>query len=110
MNTSYFAISSLLPNAVSIALKAPRFYRGRVYRALAPTSDILNEYRVGGNVDIYITRYIDEVLGILDPKQVYEELGEDAILLCWEGRDKFCHRRLVAEWFEHALKIEVPEL
>ena len=31
---------------------------------------------------------------------VAEELGPDAILLCWESFNVRCHRRLVAEWLE----------
>jgi len=37
-------------------------------------------------------------------------LGEDAILLCWENSGVFCHRRLVAEWFEEELGVSVPEV
>lgn len=25
-------------------------------------------------------------------------LGDDAVLLCFEGKGKFCHRHLAAEW------------
>ena len=39
-------------------------------------------------------------LDSLDAKQVAEELGPDAILLCWESFNVLCHRRLVAEWLE----------
>jgi len=50
-----------------------------------------------------------EILDRLDPRKVYQELGEDAILLCWEKPGEFCHRRLVAEWLERELGVEVPE-
>jgi len=36
-------------------------------------------------------------------------LGEDAILLCYEGIFQFCHRRLVAKWLEEQLNITVDE-
>ncbi|WP_175476640.1 hypothetical protein [Syntrophus gentianae] len=45
----------------------------------------------------------------LDPRQVYEDLGSDAEMLCWESPGKFRHRHLVAEWLEKALDIKVPE-
>jgi hypothetical protein len=51
-----------------------------------------------------------KILDKLDPQEVFEYLGENAILLCWEPPGKFCHRRLVAEWFERELGVEVPEL
>jgi hypothetical protein len=49
-------------------------------------------------------------LDLLDAKQVAEDLGPDAILLCWESFNVRCHRRLVAEWLEEKLGIVVPEL
>jgi uncharacterized protein (DUF488 family) len=51
-----------------------------------------------------------KILDSLDPRQVYEDLGENSILICWEAPDKFCHRRLVAEWLEKHLGVTVPEL
>jgi hypothetical protein len=51
----------------------------------------------------------EQALSKLDPKAVYDELGQDAVLLCWEAPGKFCHRRVVAEWFEAALGIMVNE-
>ena len=48
-------------------------------------------------------------LDSLDAKQVTEELGPNAILLCWESFNVRCHRRLVAEWLEEKLGIVVPE-
>jgi uncharacterized protein (DUF488 family) len=57
--------------------------------------------------------YREEYQKILDnlaPRQVFDDLGEDAILLCWEAPGKFCHRRLVAAWLEKHLGVTVPEL
>jgi uncharacterized protein (DUF488 family) len=51
-----------------------------------------------------------KILDNLDPRQVFDDLGEDAILLCWEAPGKFCHRRLVAAWLEKHLGRSVPEL
>jgi hypothetical protein len=45
----------------------------------------------------------------LDPRELYEALGEEAVLLCWEKPGEGCHRRLVAEWFEASLGVVVPE-
>jgi hypothetical protein len=49
-------------------------------------------------------------LEVLDAKQVVEELGPNATLLCWESFNVRCHRRLVAEWPQKELGIIVPEL
>ena len=51
-----------------------------------------------------------KILDKLDPQKVFDDLGEDAILLCWEAPGKFYHRRLVAEWLEKHLGVTVPEL
>ena len=42
-------------------------------------------------------------------RQVFLDLGENAILLCHEPPGQFCHRRLVAAWLEKFLNIVVPE-
>ena len=92
------------PRLVSIALKSPEWFKGREYPALAPRLDMLpmeeEEYR----------REYQAILDRLDPRQVYEDLGPESILLCWEPPGRFCHRRLVAEWLEKALGVQIPEL
>ncbi len=106
MHTSYFwrFYRSRSKRPVSIALKTPEWFRGLRYPALAPREDMLHmeegDYR----------REYQAILDKLDPRQVYEDLGPNAILLCWEQPGAFCHRRLVAEWLEEHLGVEVPEL
>jgi hypothetical protein len=40
---------------------------------------------------------------------VVEDLGEDAIMLCWEAPGEYCHRRQAVGWLETELGIVVPE-
>ena len=54
-------------------------------------------------------RLYREILSKLDPQKVANDLGPDAILLCFEKFNDRCHRRLVAEWFETSLGIIIPE-
>jgi uncharacterized protein (DUF488 family) len=110
MNTSYFAKSAKNENAVSIAGKAPDWYTGRQYKTLAPKYWFFAKYKKDGDEKFYIEQYQKEVLETLDAKQVYEELGENAVLLCWEKTGKFCHRHLISNWFKEKLGIEVAEL
>lgn len=56
------------------------------------------------------TKEYRKILDKLDPAMVLEDLGEGAILLCWEKAGEFCHRRLVAEWLEEHLGITVNEI
>jgi hypothetical protein len=65
----------------------------------------------------YIRLYAAEILAPLDPQQVVDELhaiagGRVPVLCCWErvGCGSWCHRALVAEWFERTLGLAVPEV
>ena len=57
------------------------------------------------------------MLNKLNPQEVYEELGENAVLICYESwddiknRKTFCHRRIVAKWLANKLGVvKVEEL
>lgn len=111
MQTSNFARSGSHPRAVAISRTRPRGWAGRAYEPLAPPWRLLAE-ALSGEIDEeeYTRRYREEVLSKLDPAAVRADLGEDAVLLCWENSGVFCHRRLVAEWFEEELGVSVPEV
>ncbi len=108
MQTSYYAGYRNGEGAVAISQGVPAGFRGRIYNKLAPSLELI---RLGktGQVEEFIRRYKAEVLDNLDAAAVAAELGEDAVLLCWERPGEFCHRRLVAEWFEEKLGAPVPE-
>ena len=110
MQTSYYSKNADNPNAVSIAAKCPAFYKGREYKKLAPKYWFFKKYKEDGDEDFYIEQYHKEVLNKLDPRQVYEELGADAVILCWEAPDKFCHRHIVADWLFDHIGIEIKEI
>jgi uncharacterized protein (DUF488 family) len=110
MQTSYFAKSANHEKAVSIAGKAPDWYIGRSYKMLAPKIWFFKKYKEDGDEKFYIEQYQKEVLDKLDARKVYDELGEDAVLLCWEKSGKFCHRILVAKWFKSKLNVDVLEI
>lgn len=113
MYTGYFASLKNYQNdgltLVSIAAKAPVWYHGAEYKKLAPKWSFFNEWKNGshkGDNDYYTKHFKEEVLDKLDPAKVIKELEELAgvssdkiILLCYEKPDDFCHRHLVADWF-----------
>jgi Protein of unknown function, DUF488 len=105
ITTSNFAKSGKHQDAVAISQGVPRFYRVKRYLPLAPPRWLLK----AKDPELFDREYRKQ-LELLDAKQVAEELGPDAILLCWESFDVRCHRRLVAEWLEEKLGIVVPEL
>jgi hypothetical protein len=88
--------------------------------------------RAGVGTDEYCRLY-GQILAGLDPQRTYDELvalmaPAEPVLLCYEvppfsapqpipqaglttiGRQNWCHRRLVAVWFQETLGIEVADL
>ena len=110
MNTSNYNTHGTSKYAYSIAGRAPDWYRGKQYRKLAPKIWFFQEWKKTGDNDFYIYHFQREVLDILDPAVVYQELGDRAILLCWEPPKLFCHRHLVADWLERSLGIKIEEI
>ena len=107
--TSSFKLHGKDPGAVSIA-RYPMFWRGRRYYALAPSVALFRAWKAGTvSNEGYTERFYQETLSRLDPDQVFQDLGEAAILLCHCPPSQFCHRRIVARWLEEALGINVPE-
>lgn len=113
--TSYFANLRNVPNniePIAISLFTPSFYKGKRALDLAPSKDILDDYKSSKvTEEEYRTRYLDLLLNRA------ESLGDwcdyfknnEVVLLCYEGRDKFCHRHILAELLED-IGFEVVEL
>ena len=90
-------------------------YQGKCYPALAPKLSFWEEWHnnIGKiseeeNNKYYVREYWNQVLSKLDPEKVYNELDNSA-LLCYESNMEFCHRHIVAAWFEILLDKKVPE-
>ena len=88
---------------VSIARQPPLWYKGLEYKALAPRAELLQAYRFIGDKQFYIKQF-NQMLDQLNPRLVYQDLlsmvdGIDVVLLCYEKPTDFCHRHLVADWF-----------
>ena len=103
LRTSNFRISGKNPNAVAISAGVPGWFRGRRCWTLTPPWRIVRGPREDAE------RWWLERLAALDPHQVARELGDHAILLCWEDPGKFCHRHLVANWLRKS-GFEVSEI
>lgn len=109
--TSNYARDGENPNAVAISVRPPAWYTGRCFPSLAPTWQMVNDVRRGKIThDQYDVLYFDLLKKRkLDPHKIVEELGEDAVLLCYESPNQRCHRRLVAAWIKEHTGIDVPE-
>lgn len=124
--TSYFAnIRNLPANVVPIAISRgvpdwfDRQFPGQICKRLAPTWDMLNEWKKEKTAGRYTTCFQEHILdklsltGVISdlhialPRGVKEQLDCSiqhnpywhVALICYEKPDSFCHRHLVAEWF-----------
>lgn len=91
-------------------------YEKRCYPKLAPKKsfwkvwhDNIGKLSEEENNKYYVEEYWKEVLSKLDPESVYKELNH-SILLCYEKNTDFCHRHIVADWFELFLGETIPEI
>ena len=97
-------------------LYAERLQRGTAglqYKKLAPKYDFFMKWKETHDNDYYIKCFNEQVLSKLDFYSVYEELhamadtvasGDYEIcLICFEKPTDFCHRHLVANWFNQNL-------
>lgn len=115
MYTSYFAKLKQLPDTIipiSICGKAPDWYKGLQYKKLAPKYGFFMEWKKNHDNEFYIEHFQKEVLDSLDVQQTIIELynlagikntEKDIALICYEKPSDFCHRHLVARWFQKAI-------
>lgn len=115
MYTSYFAQLKNLPaDVVPVAIcgKSPEWYTGLQYKKVAPKYGFFMEWKRNHDNDDYVKHFNEEVLADLDPQEVYKEIcqlagSSNIVLLCYEKSGDFCHRHLVAKWFqEHGIPCE----
>lgn len=123
--TSYFANIRNLPEGffpISICGKAPEGYKGAQYKKVAPKWSFFSEWKKNHDNDYYIKCFKEQVLSDLDAGEVVHELTKllpedlqmlnyitncpiwgnphvNIVLVCYEKPEDFCHRHLVAEWF-----------
>lgn len=71
--------------------------------------DEFNELKTENQWD-YIQNFYNKVLKPLNPQEIFQSLGENAVLLCFEKPTDFCHRHLVAGWLEMSLGVQIDEL
>lgn len=80
-------------------------YEGDCFEELAPKRefwkiwhDNIGKIPEEENTRYYIEEYYKQVLSKLDPAEVYRKL-DYTTMLCYEDADEFCHRHVVAAWF-----------
>ncbi len=80
-------------------------YFGDCFLELAPKREFWDVWKANRgkiseeeNTRYYIEEYYKQVLSKLDPEMVYRKL-DHCTLLCYEDSSEFCHRHVVAAWF-----------
>ncbi len=116
MYTSYYA-SKLYDfkkmNVIAISQSVPKYLKGKIetYQQLAPSWGLISAHKNGLiTTSRFNELYHTTVLDKLNPEKVYQSLGDDAVLLCWEAPGKFCHRHIVANWLNAHLNVNITEL
>src|SRR5262249_42496141 len=108
MYTSCFSRAKLIVpplEAVSIARWPPRSWQGRREYRLAPAARLLKSRL---SFRQFVSEYRQQ-LAALDPQAIADNLGPNAVLLCFEPAGAPCHRRVVWGWPGKALRAPVPE-
>lgn len=119
--TSYFANMKQLEDSnvypVAICNKVPSFFKGPNIESVAPNNSILYEYKKSAQdssaQEHYKERYINEVLCAYRFHPEYfidllaffslQEDNKDIALVCYERPEDFCHRHILAEWFNERI-------
>lgn len=102
---------------VSIARFNPKGMNIFTWTAVAPTEDILRDYKSGKINEIeYEFRYrlqlqnrnILEDLSFIDSK--IPKTYKGVVLCCYEKSDAFCHRHILADYINEKFSIDIKEV
>jgi uncharacterized protein YeaO (DUF488 family) len=108
--SSYYAYACKhLPSwrLVSISIDIPQNFEGDILRELNPSNSLLYNYKNNLITDEeYEKTYRFETLSKLNPEEIYNKV-KGKVILCYCGKDKFCHRHIVMKWLQENLGEEI---
>lgn len=94
---------------MSIALRSPSWFKGEYFRFLAPSENLLHQYKKKLiDAEEYERLYYLQIAD-LNAAELRKRLDK-SILLCWEKPNLFCHRHLVAKWLHDKTGTTVKEI
>ena len=117
MKTGYFKQieDNLTLGYVSISLYPSKNKNVRYeFKSLVPNWKLLEMYKSKQLSDSEFEKEYLEQLNNLDAKTIFEQInfltGENEPILMTHGnKSSFCHRHILAKWFEEKLQIEIGE-
>lgn len=108
--SSYYARAcKIIPDwrLIAISRGIPDNFGGSVMRELNPSQSLLYNYKNWViSEDEYKEIYFNETLKQLDPCVIYNKI-KGKVIVCYCGKDSFCHRNLVIEWIRQNIGDEV---
>lgn len=90
---------------VPISRTVPAKYKKEERSLLEPPYWLVHEFKDADSImseEEFEYHYREEVLDKLSPEEIYEKM-KGKVLVCYEGKSKFCHRRIVTKWLEETL-------
>ena len=106
---SNFRTSGKDDRAISIAAITPKWYKGAVWKDLAPILSMVTGVKKG---EMTMVEYIGEYTEIVykhDLDQLAKEL-DGHVLLCYCPKNELCHRLLLGAYLNIETGIEVQEI
>ena len=124
MKTSYFANFRKLDKnkyiAVSIARITPVGFDIKV-EEFAPEKSTLFNYKNGKiNEEQYTKEYTEQLDELFDDgsmvntlsylNNLEKEFNKEIVLLCYEGKGKFCHRHILSKYIKEKFDLDIREI
>ena len=98
---------------LSISRTKPEFAKSCIdIPQLFPSNKILWDHKKGKIDEMeYTAKYLDQLneLGVDRIIKMIQIFGDNAVLLCWESPEKFCHRHILADYINKNSGIIVEE-
>lgn len=116
--TSYFAkvmhhpdVKSGKLEPINIATKQPNGFNLYTDNILLPHRFLVASYKTGVITEsVYRLKYIQLLETRIPDINIINTLLTNTVLVCWEAPDKFCHRRVFADWYMQKTGYIIPEL
>ena len=109
--TSNYARKGNHQYAIAISVRPPDYYNGKWCNKLAPTWNLVNDYK---NHIISATEYAIKYIELLENRQIFpqelvDSIPDGAFLLCFEKPSDFCHREVLAKWLNDNTNVSILE-